>query len=129
VELLDVISLDLTEVEQMSKIPFLASQAMLFVLFSDLAKPHLYPFTCIWFTSVLDPSSFTLFVSLPLIVFLALYYFVEVKNSPTRVCCLRKDFVERRHTNCMQMFHVINIMRSESLADILTECSSLHLSP
>jgi len=36
-ELLDVTPL--TEVEQMSKISFLASQAMLFVLFSDLAKP------------------------------------------------------------------------------------------
>ena len=68
------------------------------------------------------------FVSLPF-VFMALYYFVEVKNSPTSVCCLRKDYVERLHTNCMKMFHVINIMRSESLADILTECSSLHLSP
>ena len=39
-ELLDVTPL--TEVEQTSKISFLTSQAMLFVLFSDLAKSHLH---------------------------------------------------------------------------------------
>ena len=53
VELLDVTSL--TEVEQMSKIPFLASQAMLFVLFSDLAKPHLYA----WFAPLAFVSNVT----------------------------------------------------------------------
>ena len=56
-ELLDVTPL--TEVEQMSKISFLTSQAMLFVLFSDLAKPHLHA----WFAPLAFVSNVIVYIT------------------------------------------------------------------